>query len=156
MGTPTMGGSCGDSPAVWQEDGTTLCATSGEAILSTNTTLNPFDGGPVVETSLEVLLLKPTTSYDVSFIVTSSEGLGGSYACTPSPTSVAEFNYDEVGVFSTTTTSCSISVMLAPLDGGAPDGGLMATGTFSAVLAVTDGGTKKISAGTFTYPWTSQ
>jgi hypothetical protein len=148
-------GSCSDSPAVWKEDGTTRCGTSGDAILSTTTVTTPYDGGPIIETSLEVAILQPTTAYDFSFVVTSSTGVGGTYECAGSPTSVAQFTYDEVGVFSTSTTSCSLSVTLTPIDGGAPDGGMVATGTFSAVLAVIDGGTKTISDGTFAFPVTT-
>ncbi|HSY23575.1 MAG TPA: hypothetical protein VK841_15720 [Polyangiaceae bacterium] len=139
-------GSCGDSPAVWKEDGVLRCGTSGEAILSTNTTLNPLDGGTVVTTSLEVVILQPTTSYIFSFIVTTSDAFGGTYTCAIGTTSNVELEYDEVGVFSSTTSSCSVSVTLTPADGG-----MIATGTFSAELAVTDGGVKTLSDGTFTF-----
>ena len=144
--TGSDAGSCGDSPAVWKEDGALRCGTSGEAILSTNTTLNPFDGGSDVDTSLEVVILQPTTSYIFSFIVTTSDTFGGTYTCAPGTTSNVEFEYDEVGVFTSTTSSCSVSVTLTAVDGG-----MIATGTFSAELAVTDGGVKTLSDGTFTF-----
>jgi hypothetical protein len=144
--TGSDAGTCGDAPASWKEDGVLRCATSGEAILSTSTARDPYDGGPVVETSLEVAILQGTTPYIFSFIVTTSDALGGTYTCVAGPTSNVQLDYDEVGVFSSTTSSCTVTVTLTPTDGG-----MTATGTFSAQLAVTDGGVKTLSDGTFTF-----
>jgi hypothetical protein len=58
------------------------------------------------------------------------------------------------GGFSTTPASCTVAVTLTPDDGGV-DGGSVATGTFSAMLNVTDGGTKVLSQGTFSLPVTA-
>jgi hypothetical protein len=143
-------GSCAGSPAVWKDDGDTRCATGGEAILSTNHILGP-DGGAVTETTLEVVLLEAGSSNTFSLSVTSSEGIDGTYGCAPLPTSVVEIVYDEVGVYSTTVASCSVMVTLTPVDGG-----MVATGTFSALLTVSDGGMKTLSDGTFTFPVTAE
>jgi hypothetical protein len=138
--------SCGTgSLAVWKEDGTTHCASSGEAILGTSTAENVLDGGESLYTTLEVVLLQSNSMESAGFIVTSDGALAGTYSCTPSPSGAAELTYDEPGVFSTTVASCDISVTLTP----SGDGGMTASGTFSAVLNVTGGGTKTISDGTF-------
>jgi hypothetical protein len=148
----TTGSSCTGSPVVWKEDGTTHCASTAEAILGSNTTLNPFDGGPVVETSLEVVVEQNDTRDTFSFIVTSSLPLGGTYDCTPGPTSVVELTYEDLGLFSTSVVSCSVSVTLTPTDAGT----FVTTGTFSAQLTVSDGGTKILSDGTFDLPVTTE
>jgi hypothetical protein len=142
-------GSCAGSPVVWKDDGTTHCASTAEAILATTTARNPFDGGPTVETSLEVVTTQLSTSYTFGFIITTSAALGGTYDCTASPASVVEITYDDVGVYSTTVVSCTLTVSLTPTDGGT-----LAVGTFSAVLSVSDGGTKTLSDGTFNIPVT--
>jgi hypothetical protein len=143
-GSGTGTGSCATSPVVWKDDGTTRCASTAEAILSTNTPTNPFDGGPSPETSLEVVTIQTAAAFTFSLIVTSAGALGGTYDCTASPAGLVEISYDDVGVFSTTVVSCSVTVTLTPADGGT-----IAVGTFSAVLSVTDGGTKTLSDGTF-------
>jgi hypothetical protein len=145
----TTGASCTASPVAWKEDGTPHCASSGEAILGSNTIRSPFDGGPVVETSLEVVATQNATPYTFSFIVTSDSSIDGTYSCAPGPSS-AELTYDDIGVFSTTVVSCSVTVTVAPTDAGT----FVTTGTFSAQLAVTDGGTKTLSDGTFDLPVT--
>jgi hypothetical protein len=142
-------GSCTASPVVWKDDGTTHCASTAEAILSTNTPTNPFDGGPSPETSLAIVTTQGATSYTFAIIVTSAGALGGTYDCTPSGAGVVEITYDDLGVYSTTVVSCSLSVTLAPTDGG-----MVAVGTFSADLSVLDGGTKTLSNGTFDIPVT--
>jgi|HubBroStandDraft_6_1064221.scaffolds.fasta_scaffold64339_4 hypothetical protein len=139
--------SCGmGSLAVWKEDGTTHCATSGEAIIGSSTAENVLDGGRLLYTSLEVVLLQSSSTESFGFIVTSDGALDGTYSCMPSPSSVGELTYDEPGVFSTTVASCDITVTLTPTG----DGGMTVSGTFSAVLNVTGGGTKTLSDGTFT------
>jgi hypothetical protein len=144
--------SCAGSPVVWKDDGVTHCASTSEAILSTNTTLNPLDGGPLVETSLELVTTQGATAYTFGFIVTSSGSLGGSYDCTPSPTSSVEITDDDIGVYSTTVVSCDLTVTLTPTDAGAT----IAAGTFSALLKVSDGGTKMLTDGTFNLPVTPE
>ena len=76
----------------------------------------------------------------------SDGSLDGTYTCVPSPSSVGQLTYDEPGVFSTTVASCNITVTLTPMG----DAGMTVSGTFSAVLNVTGGGTKTLSDGTFT------
>src|ERR1700743_3138208 len=83
-------GSCGDAPAVWKEDGALHCGPSGEAILSTNTSENPYDGGQVLDPALEVAILAPDTPYIFSILVTTSDVLGGTYTCVAGTTSVVE------------------------------------------------------------------
>jgi hypothetical protein len=144
--------SCAGSAVVWKDDGVTHCASTSEAILGTNTTLNPLDGGPLVETSLELVTTQGATPYTFGFIVTSSGALGGSYDCTASPTSVVQITYDEIGVYSTTVVSCSLTVTLTPTDAGAT----VAAGTFSALLKLSDGGTKMLTDGTFNLPVTRE
>ncbi len=139
--------SCGmGSLAVWKEDGTTHCATSGEAIIGSSSAENLLDGGRVLYTSLEVVLIQSNSAESFGFIVTSDGALDGTYNCMPSPSSVGQLTYDEPGVFSTTVASCEITVTLTPMG----DGGMTVSGTFSAVLNVTGGGTKTLSDGTFT------
>ena len=140
---------CTGSPVVWKDDGTTHCASTAEAILGTSTTDNPFDGGPILETSLEVVTVQDETSNTFGFIVTSAGALGGSYDCTPSGGSVVEITYEEVGAYSATVVSCTLTVTLTPTDGG-----MVAVGTFSALLSIPDGGTKTLSDGTFDIPVT--
>jgi hypothetical protein len=144
--------SCAGSAVVWKDDGVTHCASTSEAILGTNTTLNPLDGGPLVETSLELVTTQGATAYTFGFIVTTSGALDGSYDCAPSPTSAVEITDDEIGVYSTTVVSCSLTVTLTPTDAGAT----IATGTFSALLKVSDGGTKMLTDGTFNLPVTRE
>ena len=81
---------------------------------------------------------------------------GDNYGCSVGSPNLVEISYDEVGAggFSTTPASCTVTVTLTPDDGGV-DGGSVATGTFSATLNVTDGGTKVLSQGTFTVPVTT-
>jgi hypothetical protein len=137
--------SCGmGSLAVWKEDGATRCATSGEAILGSSTAENFLDGGRLLYTSLEVVLIQNNSTESFGFIVTSDGSLDGTYNCMPSSSS-GQLTYDEPGVFSTTVASCDITVTLTPTG----DGGMSASGTFSAVLNVTGGGTKTLSDGTF-------
>jgi len=139
--------SCGTgSLAVWKEDGTTHCAASGEAIVGSSTAENVLDGGRLLYTSLEVVLLQNSSMESFGFIVTSDGSLDGTYTCVPSPSSVGQLTYDEPGVFSTTVASCNITVTLTPMG----DAGMTVSGTFSAVLNVTGGGTKTLSDGTFT------
>jgi hypothetical protein len=133
------------SLAVWKEDGTTHCATSGEAIVGSSSAENLLDGGRLLYTSLEVVLLQSNSTETVGFIVTSDATLDGTYSCMPSSSSVGELTYDDPGVFSTTVATCDITVTLTP----AGDGGMTVSGTFSAVLNVTGGGTKTLSDGTF-------
>jgi hypothetical protein len=138
--------SCGTgSLAAWKEDGTTRCATSGEAIVSSSSAENFLDGGRLLYTSLEVVLLQSNSAESFGFIVTSDSSLDGTYTCVPSPNSVGQLTYDEPGVFSTTVASCDITVTLTPVG----DGGMTVSGTFAAVLNVTGGGTKTLSDGTF-------
>ena len=143
--------SCTGSPVVWEDDGTTHCASSGEAIFGSDTILNPLDGGPETMLTLELVATQDNTSYGFTFIVdTSAPTINGTYSCTPVGASVAELTYNEIGVFSTSVVSFSITVTVTPTDGGHA----VATGTFSAQLAVTDGGTKTLSNGTFDLPVT--
>jgi hypothetical protein len=81
---------------------------------------------------------------------------GDDYSCSVGSPNFVEISYDEVGDggFSTTAASCTVTVTLTPDDGGV-DGGSVATGTFSAMLNVTDGGTKVLSQGTFSLPVTT-
>jgi hypothetical protein len=137
--------SCSGSPVVWKDDGTTHCASSAEANLGASTSLNPVDGGPETETSMELVVIQNDIPETLSIIVTTSGPISGTYSCTPEPTSVAELTYEEVGVFSASVVSCSITLTVTPTDGGPA----IATGTFSAQLTVNDGGMKTLSDGTF-------
>ncbi len=151
----TTGGdadSCGSSPAAWLDDGVLRCGTTGEAIFNTNNATNPEDGGTVVESSLDVVIVQGNTPFTFSIIVTTSESFGGSYTCVAGPTSVVELQYDDVGVFTSVTSSCSVNVTLTP----SGDGGMIAAGTFSAQLTLSDGGVKTLSDGTFTFAVTNE
>jgi hypothetical protein len=143
-------GSCATSPVVWTDDGTVHCATSAEAILSSTTAQNPYDGGTAIETTLEVVVVQGSSPDIFSFDLASAGAISGSYGCAPS-TQVAEISYDVAGVYSTTPAGCAITVSVAPSDAG----GMVATGTFSAMLTVSDGGMKTLSGGTFDLPVTT-
>src|SRR6202453_4605801 len=109
--------SCTGSPVVWQDDGTTHCASSGEAIFGSDTILNPLDGGPETQLSLELVATQNNTSYGFSFSVgTSAPTINGTYGCTPDSAAVAELTYNEVGVFSTSVVSFSITVAVTPTE----------------------------------------
>lgn len=140
--------SCGASAVSWKEDGVEHCAQTAEAIEGSTTAEDFLDGGRETYTTLEVVIEQTNTTYIFSFSVTSSSSLDETYGCTASPTGGAELVYDEVGGFSTTVASCNIVVSVAPV----ADGGMVASGTFSAVLNVTDGGTKTLTDGAFSLP----
>jgi hypothetical protein len=144
-------GSCATSPVVWTDDGAVHCATSAEALLSSSTAQNPYDGGPVLETTLEVVVVQGSSPDIFSFVLTSAGAVSGTYGCAPDPQRAAEISYDVAGVYSTTPAGCAITVSVAPSDAG----GMAATGTFSAMLTVSDGGMKTLSDGTFDLPVTS-
>jgi hypothetical protein len=138
--------SCGASAVAWKEDGVQHCSQTAEAIEGTTTAEDVLDGGRETITTLEVAIVQPNTAYIFSFSVSSVVSLDGAYDC--SATSGAELVYDEVGGFTTTPASCNIVVSETPLG----DGGMTVSGTFSATLAVTDGGTKMLTDGTFSLP----
>jgi hypothetical protein len=121
-------------------------------MLTMNTAQSPIDGGPLVYSTLEIITLQTSDpTFDFSLSVTASPSIGGTYSCTPTPTSNVEIVYDDIGVFTTTMASCTVSITLS----ASGDGGLEASGTFSAVLTVSDGGTKMLTNGTFHFPVTS-
>jgi hypothetical protein len=149
-------GSCAGSPVSWLDDGVMHCASLASGTLAYNT-YRGIDGGDVTQANLEIVILQSNTSYIFGLIVGGPAPLGGDdYTCSIGSPNNAEISYDEVGSggFSTTPASCIVTVMLTPDDGGV-DGGSVATGTFSAMLKVTDGGTKVLSQGTFSLPVTA-
>jgi hypothetical protein len=148
-------GACADSPVTWLDDGVMHCASLATGTLGYNT-IHGVDGGDVTEVNLEMVILQSNTSYIFGLSVGGPAPLGGDYSCSVSLGSpnLVEISYDEVGSFSTTAASCTVTVTLTPDDGGV-DGGNVATGTFSAMLNVTDGGTKVLSQGTFSLPVTA-
>jgi hypothetical protein len=140
--------SCAASAVSWKEDGAEHCSQTAEAIEGTTTAEDVLDGGRETYTTLEVVVDQLNTAYIFTFSVTSSSSLDGTYGCTASPIQNAELVYDEVGGFSATVASCNIVVNLTAV----ADGGMVASGTFSAVLNVTDGGTKMLTDGMFSLP----
>lgn len=148
-------GSCAGSPVTWLDDGVMHCASLASGTLG-YTTYHGVDGGNVTQANLEIVILQSNTSYIFSLIVGGPAPLGGDYSCSVGSPNIVEISYDEVGGggFSTTPASCTVTVTLTPDDGGV-DGGSVATGTFSAMLNVTDGGTKVLSQGTFSLPVTT-
>jgi hypothetical protein len=148
-------GSCAGSPVTWLDDGAMHCASLATGTIGL-TTYHGADGGNVTQATLEMVILQSNSSYIFSLVMGGPAPLGGAYSCTVGDTNLVEISYDEVGAggFSTTAASCAVMVTLTPEDGGA-DGGSIATGTFSATLNVTDGGTKVLSEGTFSLPVTT-
>jgi hypothetical protein len=140
--------SCAASAVSWKEDGAAHCSQTAEAIEGTTTAEDVLDGGRETYTTLEVVVDQLNTAYIFTFSVTSSSALDGTYDCTASPIQNVELVYDEVGGFSATVASCNIVVSLTAVG----DGGMVASGTFSAVLNVTDGGTKMLTDGMFSLP----
>ncbi len=148
--------SCAGSPVTWLDDGVMHCASLASGTLGYST-YHGVDGGNVTQANLEIVILQSNTSYIFGLIVGGPAPLGGDdYSCSLGSPNIVEISYDEVGDggFSTTPASCTVAVTLAPDDGGV-DGGSVATGTFSAMLNVTDGGTKMLSQGTFSVPVTT-
>ena len=148
-------GSCAASPVTWLDDGVMRCASLATGTLGYDT-FHGVDGGNVTQANLEIVILQSNTSYIFGLILGGPAPLGGDYSCSVGSPNTVELSYDEVGVggFSTSPASCTVTVTLTPDDGGV-DGGSVATGTFSAMLNVTDGGTKVLSQGTFSLPVTT-
>jgi hypothetical protein len=148
-------GACVGSPVTWRDDGVMHCASQASGTLG-YTTFHGADGGNMTQADLEIAVLQSNTSYIFGLIVGGPAPLGGDYTCSTGSGSpdLVELSYDEVGGFSTTPASCTVTVTLTPDDGGV-DGGSVVTGTFSATLNVTDGGTKVLSDGTFSIPVTA-
>lgn len=147
-------GACAGSPVTWRDDGVMHCASQASGTLGYNT-FHGADGGYMTQADLEIVVLQSNTSYIFGLIIGGPAPLGGDdYSCSIGSPNIVELSYDEVGGFSTTPASCTVSVTLTPDDGGV-DGGSVATGTFSATLNVTDGGTKVLSDGTFSIPVTA-
>jgi hypothetical protein len=148
-------GSCAGSPVTWLDDGATHCASTASGSIGLNT-FHGVDGGDMTQANLEMVILQSNSSYIFGLIVGGPAPLGGAYSCTVGDPNLVEISYDEVGTggFTTTAASCAVMVTLTPEDGGA-DGGSIATGTFSATLNVTDGGTRVLSEGTFSLPVTT-
>lgn len=152
----TTAGSCAGSPVTWLDDGVMHCASLATGSVG-YTTYQGVDGGNVTQATLEIVILQSNASYIFSLVVAGPAPLGGDdYSCSLGSTNIVEISYDEVGDggFSTTPASCTVTVTLTPEDGGV-DGGSVATGTFSATLNVTDGGTRVLSQGTFSLPVTT-
>jgi hypothetical protein len=129
------------------------CASLASGTLGYNT-FHGVDGGTMTQADLEIVILQSSSSYIFSLIVGGPAPLGGDYSCAVGSPNLVEISYDEVGVFSTTSAGCAVTVMLTADDGGV-DGASVATGTFSATLNVTDGGTKVLSQGVFSVPVTT-
>jgi hypothetical protein len=90
------------------------------------------------------------TGVALAVSVPSPAALGGTYNCTNAGTIVTLFVYTSASGATVSTQSCTITITSAGVAGGTH-----ATGTFSAVLDVGDGGTtgiKNITSGTFDVP----
>ena len=149
--------SCAGKPVAWLDDGVVHCASSATGTLG-QATYRGVDGGNVTQEDLEIVILQSNPSSIFSLIVGGPAPLGGDdYSCSLESSSLVQISYHELGDggFSTTPASCTVSVTLRPDDGGV-DGGSVATGTFSAVLNVSGGGTKALSQGAFTVFVTSE
>jgi hypothetical protein len=142
----TGGTSCpASSPVTWKENGESHCATFATADIGTNNVENTADGGRLVYTTLEVTVLQSAITDEFGFSVTSDADLTGSYTCVASPSSNVLFVDDDIGVYSTAQGTCNLAVSQT----SSADGGIVVSGTFSAMLPVTDGGVQTITDGVF-------
>jgi hypothetical protein len=124
----------------WQDDGKTECAQIVSATYEAGTASTIF-----------TIVGSTSSGLGLSFGVSSTTGgvaIGGSYICGVSGNVNGTFEYQQ-GSTATFATTCSFTINSADGAGGTP-----ATGTFSATLNPSSGGTKSISNGTFTTPVT--
>lgn len=157
LGTALAGAGCGSGgaargeagascqPAVtgtgtmsWLDDGAPECAVSALATFENTPQLTLFS------------LTGATTTLGLGFGVTTVLGpgpIGGSYSCAPLDSVSVTFNYTQ-GQTNSFAQSCDITL---DMQGTA---GVHATGTFSATLMLTGGGTKSITNGLFDAPVT--
>jgi hypothetical protein len=124
----------------WQDDGKMECAQIVSATYEAGTASTIFS-----------IVGSNSAGLGVSFGVASTAGgvaIGGSYSCGVSGNVDGTFNYQQ-GSTPTFAATCSLTINSADGAGGTP-----ATGTFSATLNLSGGGTKSISNGVFTTPVT--
>jgi hypothetical protein len=125
----------------WQDDGKMECAQIVSATYEAGTASTSFS---IVGSS--------SSGLGVSFGVASTAGgvaIGGSYSCGLSGNVDGTFDYEQGSTPPTFADTCSMTINSADGAGGTP-----ATGTFSATLNLSGGGTKIISNGVFTTPVT--
>jgi hypothetical protein len=124
----------------WQDDGQTKCAQIVSATYEAGSASTIFS-----------IVGSTSSGLGVSFGVASTTGgvaIGGSYSCGVSGNVNGTFNYQQ-GSTPTFASTCSFTINSADGAGGTP-----ASGTFSATLNLSGGGTKSISNGAFTTPVT--
>jgi hypothetical protein len=122
----------------WLDDGQQQCATIVSATYDTGSASSIFE-----------IVGSEASGPGVAFGVETTVGgltIAGSYSCGVTGDFIATLNYQE-GSTPAFAASCSITVNSADGAGGVP-----ATGTFSATLTLSAGGTKTISNGVFTSP----
>lgn len=124
-------------PITWLEDGALRCASVPIA------TFNASATGDVLDVSGVDISSGPT---GIDFIVAAADpfAVPQTFNCeNPQPHSMAQMTYTP-GFMSGTATSCTVNVTQV----GAP-GGAHAIGSFAGVIAITGGGTRTITNGTF-------
>jgi hypothetical protein len=124
----------------WQDDGKTECAQIVSATYEAGTASTVFS-----------VVGSTSSGLGVSFGLASTAGgvaIGGSYSCGASGNVNVTFVYQQ-GSTPAFADICSLTINSADGAGGTP-----ATGTFSATLNLSGGGTKSISNGVLTSPVT--
>lgn len=123
----------------WQDDGAPQCATIVSATYEAGSASAIFSVIASAASGTGVGLGVETTAGGLAIA-------DGTYACGAAGNFIGTFNYQQ-GSTPGFAASCSLTVHSA--DGA---GGMSATGTFSATVTQSGGGTKTISNGVFTVP----
>jgi hypothetical protein len=123
----------------WQDDGALQCATIVSATYGSGSASTIFSLVASSASGIGVGLGVETTTGGIMIV-------DGTYACGAAGSFIGSFDYQQ-GSTPGLAASCSLTVHA--VDGAA---GVPATGTFSATVTESSGGTKTISNGVFTVP----
>jgi hypothetical protein len=121
----------------WLDDGASECAQEVSAVLDSTATLDLLN-----------IVGSQASGVGIAFgISTNGVAIGGTYTCgdLTNRTVAVSFNYQQ-GSTPNLVSTCTIDVTSA----GGP--GVKASGTFSAVVTLTGGGTKTVTNGAFDAP----